>query len=89
MGFNVEMMSEEEISVLLDKITKIPDWQLKNTQTAREARRLQRNNQFIQELQQSKQWHIQKVNKAKAKVPNYIHHHKISLKKDKSDDLEL
>lgn len=89
MSFDIEIMSEQEISTLLDKITKVPDWQLRNTQTAREVRRLRRNNEFIQNLQQTKQRRIRQVNKTQAKIEENTDQHENSSPKNKNDVLEL
>lgn len=89
MSFDIEIMSEQKISTLLDKITKIPDWQLRNTQTAREVRRLRRNNEFIQNLQQTKHRRIRQVNKTQAKIKEDTDQHENSSQNNKNNDLEL
>lgn len=49
MAFNVDMMSDDQLTTLLSRITKIPDWQLRNTQSEREHKRI-RQMQIHEEL---------------------------------------
>lgn len=40
MSLNVQLMSDEELDACLSKVTKIPDWKIRNTQSNREHRRI-------------------------------------------------
>lgn len=50
MSFNVDIMSDTQISSLLNKITKVPDWKLKNTQTERVNKRIKLHREHTKAL---------------------------------------
>ena len=40
MSFNVDSFSDAKLDELLTRVTKIPEWELKNTQSERENKRI-------------------------------------------------
>lgn len=101
MSFDVEMMSDQQIDVLLHMTVKIPRWKLENTQTERESKRIRQAQRHLKELEEQrkqeklKQRRLVNLRKAKAEREAEAQHKrrqqnkKPSHIKDESDDLAL
>ena len=53
MSFNVNAFSDAKLDELLTRITKIPEWELKNTQTARENKRIRQIQIHLRRIKQA------------------------------------
>ena len=73
MSLNLQMMSDEQLDDCLNKVTRVPSWEIKNTQSEREHKRIilmQQHQQRIvkEQHQQLKYRRIQRQHDVEKKV---------------------